>query len=270
MSNRANRIVAISDGRIVDVKSDAPPTATTLSPVGTASRKIVHRTHHTTPLIEARNAARRFEVGNIIVEAVRSTDFTIYAGQRIALMGASGSGKSTLLNMLAGLEQPSAGSIRWPGLNASLPLRPQQIGFVFQSPSLIPVLTVLENVRLPLEIADIDPGAALAPEEALARLSLSDLRDKLPDQLSGGQMQRVELARALVTRPKVLFADEPTGQLDQATGKAVMQTLLAALDGSDTALVVATHDHSIADFMDELWRMDAGQLTFAEFARAVA
>ena len=131
---------------------------------------------------------------------------------------------------------------------------------MFQSPSLVPSLSVLENVRLPLEIAGVDASAAMAPDEALDRLNIADLSAKLPDQLSGGQMQRVALARALTTRPKVLFADEPTGQLDRQTGRAVMDALFAALEDTDTALVIATHDPTIAERLDERWRMRAGDL----------
>src|SRR5260370_304836 len=141
------------------------------------------------------------------------------------------------------------------------PLWPSQMAFVSQSPSLAPGLPVIENGRLPLDIAGLDSSEAMDPAEALMRLSLTDLSDKLPDQLSGGQMQRVALARALATRPKLLLADEPTGQLDRATAQAVMQALLAALEGGDTALLVATHDESVADWMDERWRMEAGRLT---------
>ena len=267
---RASRVVAIADGRIVDADPSTlfaavPSDARIGDPAVSASRTIQGK-----PLIEARSATRSFTLANQRIGAVLPVDCTLFAGQRVALMGPSGSGKSTLLNMLAGLDEPSTGSIAWPGLDARRAPRPTQIGFVFQSPSLVPALTVIENVRLPLDIAGLDAAGDMDPEEALARLSLSDLRDKLPDQLSGGQMQRVALARALVTRPKVLFADEPTGQLDRATGQAVMQALLAALEGSDTALVIATHDPDVAKLMSECWRMDAGRLTTGEPRRAVA
>jgi len=265
LSARASRVVAIMDGRIVEANPSVPGAA-----VASAARLEGRRPLHGAPLIETRGASRSFALAGQRIEAVRPVDCVLFAAQRVALMGPSGSGKSTMLNLLAGLEEPSAGSIAWPGLDARRPLRPQQIGFVFQLPSLVPALTVIENVRLPLDIAGLDPGAAMDPDEALVRLSLTDLRDKLPDQLSGGQMQRVALARALVTRPKVLFADEPTGQLDCATGQAVMQALLAALEGRDTALVVATHDPNVAEYMDECWRMDAGRLTTGEIQKAVA
>ncbi|MBV1702994.1 MAG: ATP-binding cassette domain-containing protein [Hyphomicrobiales bacterium] len=259
----ASRILAIADGQIIEGYNALVVRERQALPLH------AHRPHGAA-LIEARGAARSFDLAGKRIEAVQALNCTIHAGQRLALMGRSGSGKSTLLNMLAGLEAPSFGSIVWLGLDAARALRPQQIGFVFQSPSLVPALSVIENVRLPLEIAGLAAGAAMNPDEALARLSLDDLRDKLPDQLSGGQMQRVALARALVTRPKVLFADEPTGQLDHATGLSVMHALLAALEGSDTALVVATHDATMAEFMEECWTMEAGLLTIKSTERDAA
>ncbi len=271
LSQRASRVIGIADGRILDVKTAQPPALGAAAAArSVAATPITRAMARGAPLIEAHRAARRYLTAGSPVEAVRPFDCALCAGQRVALMGPSGGGKSTLLNLLAGLEEPSAGSIDWPGLDRHRPLRPQQIGFVFQSPSLVPVLSVIENVRLPLEIADLDPSAAMDPEEALALFSLLELRDKYPDQLSGGQMQRVALARAMVTRPKVLLADEPTGQLDTATGMAVMHALLGALEERDTALIVATHDRSVADLMDECWRMEGGELIGAEPARAVA
>jgi ABC-type lipoprotein export system ATPase subunit len=258
---RATRVAAIADGRIVDAVAGASG-ATIIPTMRREVRPAAGRwTIGDVPLVEARGAARSYGLAGKRIVAVRPTDCAIFPAQRVALVGPSGSGKSTLLNLLAGLEEPSAGSIAWPGLDPRRPLRPRQIGFVFQSPSLAPALTVIENVRLPLDIAGLDSSAAMDPDEALRRLSLTDLSDKLPDQLSGGQMQRVALARALATRPKLLLADEPTGQLDRATAQAVMQALLAALAGGDTALLVATHDRSVAEWMDERWRIDAGQLT---------
>jgi predicted ABC-type transport system involved in lysophospholipase L1 biosynthesis ATPase subunit len=119
---------------------------------------------------------------------------------------------------------------------------------------------VIENVRLPIQIAAIDPAEAMNPADALERLSLGELAEKLPDQLSGGQMQRVALARALVMRPAVILADEPTGQLDGKTGQELIDALLAALDGTTTALVVATHDPSVAERLKRRWTMNAGRL----------
>lgn len=266
LSMQASRIVTIADGRIVEgIGPIVAKSGARQLPTQAIQRDrvvpVVLRSKGTSVLIEARGAARGFAVTGQRIEALRPTDCALFARQRVALTGPSGSGKSTLLNLLAGLEDPSAGDITWPGLDTLRPLRPQQIGFLFQSPSLVPSLTVVENVRLPLDIAGHNRVESMDPNDVLALFSLSDLSNKLPDQLSGGQMQRVALARALVMRPKVLFADEPTGQLDHATGQEVMRVLLGVLAGGDTALVVATHDPSVANLMDEHWYLDAGTLT---------
>lgn len=258
LAARATRVLRISDGR-VSATTSAPPDHALESPrprAGKPGGRV---------LIEAHGLARSFVADGQTIEAVRPFDCIIRAGERIALMGRSGSGKSTLLNLLAGLADPeTASSIAWPGFDPTRPLRPQQIGFVFQSPSLIPALTVLENVRLPLDLLDQDKADASDPEVALARLSLSDLADKFPDQLSGGQMQRVAIARALVMRPTLLLADEPTGQLDRETAHRVLEALLAAIEGANTALVIATHDESVAEYMDERWSIEAGQVIAPE------
>ena len=213
-----------------------------------------------TPLIELRKASRVFSSAGQTIGAVKRASCRILPSDRIAIMGPSGSGKSTLLILLAGLEPPSAGTVSWPGLRQGVALRPRQIGLVFQAPSLLPELTVIENVRLPIQIAAIDPADAMDPADALERLSLGELADKIPDQLSGGQMQRVALARALVMRPAVLLADEPTGQLDRKTGQELIDALLAAIEGTATALVIATHDPSVAERLEQRWTMNAGRL----------
>ena len=268
LAARATRVLAIADGRIVEGGTQLGQMPATTP--AQRQRAFKTRPFNAETLIEAHGASRDFRLAGQRVVAVDMVDCLIYAGQRIAMTGPSGSGKSTLLNLLAGLEDVSGGTITWPGLETARPLRPQQIGFVFQSPSLVPALNVLENVRLPLDISGLAASVAMDPGEALERLSLSDLKAKLPDQLSGGQMQRVALARAMVTRPKIIFADEPTGQLDHATGQSVMQALLAALAGTATALVVATHDPAIAALMDENWQMENGCLRPADTMRAVA
>ena len=268
LAERATRVIAIADGRIVEASPNAGQMRAAI-PVQRL-RAVPPRPYNAATLIEAHGASREFNLAGQRVAAVDAVDCLIYASQRIAITGPSGSGKSTLLNLLAGLEDASGGTILWPGLDAARPLRPQQVGFVFQSPSLVPALSVLENVRLPLDIAGLAPPMAMDPGEALERLSLADLQAKLPDQLSGGQMQRVALARAMVTRPKIIIADEPTGQLDHATGQSVMRALLAALEGTDTALVVATHDPGIAALMDESWQMHNGRLRTGDMRRAVA
>ena len=271
LSARASRVVAIQDGRLVALAVDKPilvhaRTERRQRAVSPPRLDSVTRSL----LVDAHDMSCVFAAAVQQVSAVTGVTCSIFADDRIAIVGPSGSGKSTLLNLLAGLEEPTSGGVRWPGLDQSQPLRPLQIGFVFQSPSLVPALTVLENLRLPLDIAGLDPHQTMAPKEVLARLSLYELRDKLPDQLSGGQMQRVALARALMTRPKIIFADEPTGQLDTATGQQAMHALLAALEGTRTALVVATHDPAVAEIMHDCWRMEGGLLEVRERQEAVA
>ena len=259
---KASRVLEITDGRIAEVRERRPPALAVRhlerpwSPI-VASRK---KSASETPLIELRKASMVFSSGHQTIGAVKKAFCRIFPSDRIAIMGPSGSGKSTLLSLLAGLEQPSAGTVSWPGLRQGEALRPRQIGFVFQAPSLLPELTVIENVRLPIQIAAIDPAEAMNPADALERLSLGELAEKLPDQLSGGQMQRVALARALVMRPAVILADEPTGQLDGKTGQELIDALLAALDGTTTALVVDTHDPSVAERLKRRWTMNAGRL----------
>lgn len=214
-----------------------------------------------TTLVQARAVGRSYRRGATEVVAVADATCTVNTGDRIALVGPSGSGKSTLLHLMAGLDTPTSGALTWPALGARAALRPQQVAVVFQSPSLLPQLSVIENVALPLLlVGSRDSLAQAAARDALARLNLAELADKLPEELSGGQAQRVALARALVARPRLLLADEPTGQLDHHTAQQVFDELFAALDGTDTALVVATHDLAIAERLQQTWRMQHGIL----------
>ncbi len=212
----------------------------------------------TTALAHARNVGRSYRRGDTEVVAVADATCTIMPGDRIALVGPSGSGKSTLLHLLAGLDTPTSGELTWPALGERATLRPQKISVVFQSPSLLPQLSVIENVELPLLLVGSSTSLArAAARDTLARINLADLADKLPEELSGGQAQRVALARALVMQPRLMLADEPTGQLDHPTAQQVFDELFAALDGTDTALVVATHDRAIAERLQQSWRMAA-------------
>ena len=216
------------------------------------------------PFVEASGVGRSFLLGGQTVEALQPSSFRILPHDRIALMGPSGCGKSTLLMLLADLDAPTAGRLRWPSLGEHGLLRPTQISVVFQAPSLLSMLNVAENVALPLLIANQpgDPQAEAA--RALDAIGIADLAGKLPEELSGGQAQRVGLARALVGRPRLILDDEPTGQLDHATAQQVFDVLLAALEGTDTALVVATHDPDIARRLRTIWRMDHGKLETAK------
>jgi len=204
-------------------------------------------------------AARTFGSGPHAVVALQPTDCEVVPGARVAVVGPSGSGKSTLLHLLAGLDTPTRGRAYWPGIREAL--RPGVITVVFQGPSLLPPLTVVENVALPLALAGIgDLDRRLAAIEALDRLQLSDLAERLPEELSGGQAQRVAVARALAGCPRLILADEPTGQLDAGHAAVVLDTLVAVAGHRGAGLVVATHDPAIAGKLDERWEMHSGRL----------
>jgi ABC-type lipoprotein export system ATPase subunit len=211
-------------------------------------------------LIEAHSIGRSYQQGGVPIAAVTSATFRLQAGDRVALVGRSGSGKSTLLHLMAGLDVPSSGTIAWPALGAPETLLPEKISLVFQAPSLLEPMTVSENVALPLLLAKTSGDIDAAVSAALATFGLEELARKLPEELSGGQMQRVAMARAIVGSPSVIRADEPTGQLDQPTGHALLDALIAHLAGTRTALVIATHDPSIAERMDTIWRIERGVL----------
>ena len=188
------------------------------------------------------------------------------AGESIAVVGASGAGKSTLLALLAGLDEPTAGAVWLEGIELSAldedgraEARARHVGFVFQSFHLIPSLTALENVMLPLELAG-RADARAAAREVLRQVGLEGRLGHYPRQLSGGEQQRVAIARAFVTRPSVLFADEPTGNLDTTTGARVIQLLFDLNHATGTTLVLVTHDRAIAERCNRVIEMDAGKL----------
>lgn len=214
-------------------------------------------------LVRTEDVAKTFGHGTGAVVAVHGVTCEVPCAARIALTGSSGSGKSTLLHLLAGLEQPTAGRVAWAAelaADGDLP-RLGSVGVVFQGPSLLPALDVVENTALPLVLAGTSDGAAReAALDALERLELLDLAHKLPEELSGGQAQRVAIARALVRNPRLMLADEPTGQLDTATAMHVVDVLLAAADASGAALVVATHDTRISARLVDAWAMADGAL----------
>ena len=212
-------------------------------------------------LVSLENGERAYQRGKASTVALAHATCTVRAGDRIALVGPSGSGKSTLLHLLAGLDEPTAGTLVWPALGARETLRPMQIGLVFQMPSLLPPLTVVENVEIPLLLGDVSVDKArIAALNALERIGLSSIAEKLPEELSGGQAQRVAVARALAAEPKLLLADEPTGQLDHSTAQHLFDVLLASLEGTETALVIATHDMAVAERMQTVWYMQHGVL----------
>jgi ABC-type lipoprotein export system ATPase subunit len=210
-------------------------------------------------LVKLDDVSLSFGMGSNLVHAVQNVYCTIVAGEHIALVGPSGSGKSSLLALIGGLDQPSTGQITWP-LWGSASLRPRHIGMAFQSSSLLPSLTVLENVEIPLLMLGETAKSSTRALEALHLLSLEKLADRLPAELSGGQMQRVAFARALVTKPALVLADEPTGQLDQATGAFVMSQVIAAIQNTQATLIVATHDSALATSFPKQWKMSFGKL----------
>jgi putative ABC transport system ATP-binding protein len=211
----------------------------------------------------ARGLTKIYRMGEVEVHALRGVDLDIYASEFVVLLGPSGSGKSTLLNILGGLDRPTSGTARWRdhdlGRSSEAELtryRREHVGFVFQFYNLIPSLTARENVALVTEMAD----KPMTPEEALALVGLGDRLDHFPSQLSGGEQQRVAIARAIAKRPDVLLCDEPTGALDYATGKVVLQAIVRINQELDTTAAVITHNAAIAGIADRVLRMADGRI----------
>ncbi len=222
-------------------------------------------------MVVCQEVACTFGSGTAAVVAVHGVSATVTSGTRVALTGPSGSGKSTLLHLMAGLETPTAGTVSWPGLGGHPLAVPGRIGVVFQGPSLLPALDVVENVALPLLLADVTEDEATAQAvAALDLLAIGDLARKLPEQLSGGQAQRVTVARALAACPALILADEPTGQLDHEAAALVIEVLLHATTALDAALVVSTHDPLIAQRLPTRWAMRDGTLSAATMTGARA
>ena len=205
------------------------------------------------------------------LDILRGIDLEIAAGTSAAIVGASGSGKSTLLGLLAGMDVASGGEITLDGAELSLldedqraRLRAEKIGFVFQSFQLLPALTARENVMLPLELAGRKDAGTVA-DRLLGEVGLAGRLDHYPTTLSGGEQQRVAIARAFVTSPKILFADEPTGNLDTRTGERVIDLLFRLNASAGTTLVLVTHDERLAQRCDVRFSMDAGELRSLSF-----
>jgi ABC-type lipoprotein export system ATPase subunit len=216
------------------------------------------------PLARCEEVARTYGRGASAVVALHGATCEVHPGDSIAVTGPSGSGKSTLLHLLAGLDAPTAGRVTWPAIGDRASLRPGPVGMVFQGPSLLPALTVLENVALSLLLtgateADAQRGAT----EALELLDLDGLGAKLPEELSGGQGQRVAVARALAGRPRLVLADEPTGQLDHTAGALVVTALVDAARHLGAGLVITTHDPAVADRLHLRWEVRDGRLSAA-------
>jgi putative ABC transport system ATP-binding protein len=216
------------------------------------------------PAVELRDVDLSLGRGPARVHILRKVSLTIGRGEAIGLVGASGSGKSTLLMTMAGLERPDGGSIRIDGVaiealseDALARFRGARIGIVFQSFQLIPTMTALENVAVPLELAGVRDAFVRASDE-LALVGLADRLRHYPAQLSGGEQQRVALARALAPRPSLLIADEPTGNLDEATGRAIIDLLFALRAQRGATLALVTHDPALAARCDRTLRMRSG------------
>jgi putative ABC transport system ATP-binding protein len=225
-------------------------------------------------VLEARNLTKQVSSPEGPLTIVRDISVKIAARESIAIVGPSGAGKSTLLAMLAGLDSPTSGEVWLAGSNLTAldedgraQLRLQRVGFVFQSFHLVPSLTALENVMLPLELQR-RRDARTAAAEMLARVGLDSRLGHYPRQLSGGEQQRVALARASVGAPAVLFADEPTGNLDTVTGARIAQLLFELNTGSKTTLVLVTHDRALAARCGRMLSMEAGAMRISESADA--
>ena len=221
-------------------------------------------------MIEVRDLWRVYEVGSQIIEAVRGLTLTVRAGEFISIVGHSGSGKSTLLSIVGGLARPTRGTITFDGIDIwqrddafRAAFRNANIGFVFQFASLIPTLDAVENVALPQMFSNgaRKPSGHAKAKELLDLVSLSDKYEAFPNELSGGQQRRVAIARALINQPRIILADEPTGDLDEETEAEVMNFLFRSSRRHNAALVMATHNLALAQNADRMLRMKNGTLT---------
>lgn len=217
-------------------------------------------------IVQATGLTRQVQSGSQPLVILHDVNFVVEAGESLAIVGASGSGKSTLLGLLAGLDVPSSGSVHLDGKDlfgldedGRARLRGELAGFVFQSFQLLPALNALENVMLPLELRG-EKNARTRAETALQQVGLKERARHLPKHLSGGEQQRVALARAFVTQPKILFADEPTGNLDAATGAQIIELLLELNHAKGTTLILVTHDEALARRCGKQLRLAAGRV----------
>jgi ABC-type lipoprotein export system ATPase subunit len=216
-------------------------------------------------LIRFSQLTKTYGEGNGAVRAIANVSGLITSGNQLALVGPSGSGKTTLLHILGGLEIPTSGTIEWPFLSPGERLRPASVGIVFQAPSLLPPLNVVENVALPLLLAGQRQEVAVEKAtRALEVLDLAHLSDKLPEELSGGQAQRVAISRVLALEPRIILADEPTGQLDQVNAAKVIDLLIQVASATNAALIVNTHDLAVAQKFSEIWQMKDGTIVGSE------
>jgi lipoprotein-releasing system ATP-binding protein len=221
-----------------------------------------------TAVLECRDVTRRFREGDSTLEVLSGVNLVVNAAERIAIIGASGSGKTTLLQIMGGLDDPSTGAVFVNGQSMANTdeaekgrLRNRYLGFVYQFHHLLPEFTAQENVAMPLLIRREKRDAALGQAaELLGRVGLGERLDHKPGELSGGERQRAAVARALITRPGLVLADEPTGNLDAGNGEHVLRLMLELNEALETSLVIVTHDHSIAAQMDRVLVLENGRL----------
>lgn len=216
--------------------------------------------------LKAIQLTKSYTVDSRQITVLNDVSITVQLGEFVVIEGKSGSGKSTLLSLLSGLDRPDSGQINLAGIDitnlsedALAPFRNRTIGYVFQSFHLVPSLTAFENIAFPAEL-NRDPRAAVKAEELLHRVDLSQRMNNFPHQLSGGEKQRIAICRALINRPQIVFADEPTGNLDSANGKIIMQLLLELRREFKTTLVLATHSKEISSQADHVLRLVDGRV----------
>lgn len=215
-------------------------------------------------ILQAQNITKTYTIGERQISVLRGVSLNVQAGEFVALIGSSGSGKSTLLSLLSGLDNPTNGRIFIHGRDITdlgeddlAPLRNETIGFIFQSFHLVPSLSALENVTFPAELRG-DQTAYAKAERLLKRVGIWERKDNFPHQLSGGEKQRVAICRALINDPQIIFADEPTGNLDSTNGRAILDLLLALQQERQTTLVLVTHDPQIAQMAGRVIQLQDG------------
>ncbi len=220
-------------------------------------------------VLVCRSIVRNFREGDSMLEVLRGVDLTVREAERLAIVGASGSGKTTLLQIMGGLDDPTSGKVLVNGQSIAnidekekSALRNQFIGFVYQFHHLLPEFTAQENVAMPLLIRRLKKEEAMGKAaDLLGRVGLAERLDHKPGELSGGERQRAAVARALITRPKLVLADEPTGNLDAGNGQHVLKLMLELNQELNTSLVIVTHDYDVAGHMDRLLVLEDGRLT---------
>jgi len=243
------------------------PNRAPVRPAGDPAPQPVSAPAPAAPILEARDVTKRYELGRTTVEALRGVTMAVKPGEFVALMGPSGSGKSTLLQLLGGLDQPTTGSVVFEGADISnlsdaqaTKLRRERTGFVFQAFNLIPLLSVRENIELPFTIAGGPKDARDRVRQVIELVELGGKESHRPDQLSAGEQQRVAVARALVTRPSVLLADEPTGNLDYTNSGELLGALWRSCEHGGQTIVLVTHDARAAAYADRVLVIGDGRI----------